>query len=164
MNNRKKPLHRLLSDIEGHVSIPCDGKDEFKEPETWTIITALDRILDMAEGSQLSDKFWESVKNPLAFLNKKLGLTNIQIVVLAIMIENGDAVSWKRLGNFLGCSRLSMMAYSEEIEELVTKRWAIRKGAREMPFATTTFSSLRKSMVSPNNSLSTSWKAISRRI
>ena len=132
MNNRKKPLHRLLSDIEGHVSIPCDGKDEFKEPETWTIITALDRILDMAEGSQLSDKFWESVKNPLAFLNKKLGLTNIQIVVLAIMIENGDAVSWKRLGNFLGCSRLSMMAYSEEIEELVTKRWAIRKGAREM--------------------------------
>ena len=93
MNNRKKPLHRLLSDIEGHVSIPCDGKDEFKEPETWAIITALDRILDMAEGSQLSDKFWESVKNPLAFLNKKLGLTNIQIVVLAIMIENGDAVS-----------------------------------------------------------------------
>ena len=25
-----------------------------------------------------------------------------------------------------------MMAYSEEIEELVIKRWAIRKGAREM--------------------------------
>ena len=132
MNIEKKPLRKMKLGIRKPADLPCEIMDEFKEPDTWTIITAFDRVLDMAEDSQLSDDFWESVKNPLAFLRQELGLTNIQIVVLAIMIEAGEAVTWKRLGHFLGCSRLSMMVYSEEIEELVSKRWAIRKGAREM--------------------------------
>ena len=132
MNIEKKPLRKMKLGIRKPADLPCEIMDEFKEPDTWTIITALDRVLDMAADSQLSDEFWESVKNPLAFLRQELGLTNIQIVVLAIMIEAGEAVTWKRLGHFLGCSRLSMMVYSEEIEELVSKRWAIRKGAREM--------------------------------
>ena len=66
MNIRKKPVRRLKSGIGGHGDLPGEIMDEFKEPDTWTIITALDRILDMAQDSQLSDEFWESVKNPLA--------------------------------------------------------------------------------------------------
>ena len=107
-------------------------KEAYKEPETWTIITALNRVLDVAEDSQLSDEFWETCKNPLAFLRQELGLTNVQIVVLAIMIEAGEALSWKSLGNYLGCSRISVMVYSEEIEELVTKRWLVHRGVHEM--------------------------------
>ena len=132
MNIRKKPLRRMKSGIRDYELFSDEKKEEFKEPDTWTIITALDRVLDAADNSQLSDEFWESVKNPLAFLNKELGLTNIQIVALAIMIEAGEAVSWKRFGDYLGCSRLSIMVYSEEIEELVTKRWATRRGTREI--------------------------------
>ena len=132
MNIRKKPVRRLKSGIGGHGDLPGEIMDEFKEPDTWTIITALDRILDMAQDSQLSDEFWESVKNPLAFLNKGLGLTNVQIVALAMLIEAGEPMSWKSMGNYLGCSRLSIMVYSEEIEELVTKRWAIHKGVHEI--------------------------------
>ena len=132
MNIRKKPLRRLKSGIGGHGDLPGEIMDEFKEPDTWTIITALDRILDMAQDSQLSDEFWESVKNPLAFLNKELGLTNVQIVALAMLIEAGEPMSWKSMGNYLGCSRLSIMVYSEEIEGLVAKRWAIHKGVHEI--------------------------------
>ena len=86
MNIRKKPLRRMKSGIRDYELFSDEKKEEFKEPDTWTIITALDRVLDAADNSQLSDEFWESVKNPLAFLNKELGLTNIQIVALAIMI------------------------------------------------------------------------------
>ena len=132
MNIRKKPVRRLKSGIGGQVDLPGEIMDEFKEPDTWTIITALDRILDLAQDSQLSDEFWKSVKNPLAFLNKELGLTNVQIVALAMLIEAGEPMSWKSMGNYLGCSRLSIMVYSEEIEELVTKRWAIHKGVHEI--------------------------------
>ena len=129
---RKKPVRRLKSGIGGHGDLTGEIMDEFKEPDTWTIITALDRILDMAQDSQLSDEFWESVKNPLAFLNKELGLTNVQIVALAMLIESGEPMSWKGMGNYLGCSRLSIMVYSEEIEGLIAKRWAIRKGVHEI--------------------------------
>lgn len=97
-----------------------DPEDKtFKEPETWTIIAALNRVLSQSRKSSLSEEFWKSIQNPLAFLNKELGLTDIQIVILAILIEEGQAVSWRGFGSFLGCSRLSMMMYSEEIEELV---------------------------------------------
>ncbi len=129
---RKKSVRRLKSGIGGHGDLPGEIMDEFKEPDTWTIITALNRILDMAQDSQLSDEFWESVKNPLAFLNKELGLTNVQIVALAMLIESGEPMSWKGMGNYLGCSRLSIMVYSEEIEGLIAKRWAIRKGVHEI--------------------------------
>ena len=95
MNIRKRNL-RLPADI-------AEQQTEFKEPETWTIITALNRILNQAEDSHLADSFWESCKNPLAFLREQLGLTDMQIVALAIMVEAGEPVSWKGFARFLNC-------------------------------------------------------------
>jgi len=136
MSMKKRPLRSANPGIGSKnrhdLSLFDERQEEYQEPETWTIITALNRVLDLAERSELSDEFWDACKTPLAYLRQELGLTNIQIVVLAIMIESGEAVSWKRLGNYLGCSRLSMMVYSEEIEELVTKRWCYRKGVHEI--------------------------------
>ena len=115
---------------QGHMM--ADEEPEYKEPDTWTIITALTRVLEQARNSELSDKFWESVKNPLAFLRGELGLTDVQIVVLAMMIEAGEPLSWKKMGNYLHVSRLMMMTYSEEIEELVHKRWLSRSASFEL--------------------------------
>ena len=95
--------------------------------KSWTIISALNRILEQVGDSKLSDEFWESSKAPLAFLNKELGLTNIQIVVLAILVEAGEPLSWKGLARYINCTRLSIMVYSEDIGELVTRRWLIRR-------------------------------------
>jgi hypothetical protein len=106
-------------------------RKKYIDPDAWTIITAMNRVLELAEDSQLSDEFWEKCERPLEFLRRELGLTNMQIIVLAIMIEMGEAVSWRRIGNYLNCSRLSIMVYSEEIEELVAKRWLVRRGVRE---------------------------------
>lgn len=131
MKAKKKPTRCKNQVVDTNFDFPCEIMDEFKEPETWTIITALDRILEKAEDSHLSDEFWASVKNPLAFLRQELGLTDMQIVTLALMVETGEPVTWKRMGHFLGCSRLSIMVYSEEIEELVTKRWANRRNLLE---------------------------------
>ena len=115
---------------QGHMMV--DEESEYKEPDTWTIITALNRVLDQSRDSELTDEFWESVKNPLAFLRGELGLTDIQIVVLAMMIEAGEPLSWKKMGNYLNVSRLMMMTYSEEIEEMVKKRWFARCASFEM--------------------------------
>ena len=126
MRKTKTNLKELDLDLTANMEMP-----KYKEPKTWTIITALNHVLDEAKNSRLSDTFWKRCKNALAFLRKELGLTDIQIVALAIMIETGDSVTWKRLGDYLNLTRLSMMVYSEEIEELVTKRWAMRRAAHE---------------------------------
>jgi hypothetical protein len=106
-------------------------KQPYIEPDTWTIITALDRVLSEAENSQLSKTYWETVKTPLAFLRRKLKLTNMQIIALAMLIDSGEPMTWKEMGIYLGISRLSMMVYSEEIEELVAKRWMVRRTSRD---------------------------------
>ena len=105
---------------------------EYKEPDTWTIITALDRVLDQARDSELSEEFWETCKNPLTYLRNELGITNMQIVVMAILIEAGEPLTWKRMGNYLNVSRLTMMTYTEEIEEMIEKRWFTRRATHEL--------------------------------
>jgi len=97
----------------------------------WTVIAALNRVLVLARDSELNEEFWDQCKSPLEFLREKLSLTNIQIVVLAVLVEMGDSVYMKRLADYLGCLRLSLMVYSDEIEQLVTKRWTVHKVVRE---------------------------------
>lgn len=106
-------------------------KKTCNEPENWTVIAALNRVLVLARDSELNEEFWARCKSPLEFLREKLSLTNIQIVVLAVLVEMGDSVSMKRLADYLGCLRLSLMVYSDEIEQLVTKRWTVHKVVRE---------------------------------
>ena len=44
-------------------------EDDYKEPETWTLITALDRVLDQAKDSELKEEFWESCKKSYQLLD-----------------------------------------------------------------------------------------------
>ena len=132
MRKLKKPNPMELTEEEFNNLMNVAPEKEYKEPKTWTIITALDRVLELAEDSGLSDEFWESSKNPIAFLCKELSMTKIQVVMLAILIESGEPMSWRGIGRFLDCSRLSIMVYSEEIEELVAKRWVIKRATREL--------------------------------
>ena len=98
----------------------------------WSVITALDYVLNEAKGSELCDEFWSKCQSPLEYLESKLQLTKVQIVFLAIMIEAGEPISWRGFGKFLNSSRLSVMTYSEEFEELVNKGWIARTLLREM--------------------------------
>ena len=112
---------------------PClEDESEYKEPDSWTIITALCWVMEYAENSGLSAEFWERCKSPLAYLRKELGLTNMQIVVLGMLVETGEPLSWKKMGNYLNVSRLMMMTYTEEVEEMLKKRWFIRRRTHEI--------------------------------
>ena len=128
----QKRSTNLDFDMRPERSLFDNEEKEYKEPDTWTIITAMNRVLDQARGSELTDEFWESIKNPLAFLRGELGINDIQIVVLAMLIEAGEPLSWKKMGNYLNCSRLQMMTYTDEIEEMVRKRWFVRRGTHEI--------------------------------
>ena len=73
---------------------PDNHGSDYIEPETWTIISALSRVVNLAQGSSLSDEFWQDAKNPLDFLTNEFGMTRVQIIILAILVENGDTVGW----------------------------------------------------------------------
>ena len=100
-----------------------DYNEAYEEPETWTLISAFDRVLNEVSDSQLSKEFWEKCKNPIDYLTQALTMTRMQVVVLAILLEYDTPLTWRSIGKYVGVSRLSIMKYTNEIEELVSKRW-----------------------------------------
>ena len=97
------------------------------------IISALDAVLENVSKSELSEKFFKSSARELAFLNKELGLTDIQIVVLALIVNAGRPLSYGDMAKSLGISRLRMMSYTEEIEALVKEKlWLENRPIRHL--------------------------------
>ena len=133
MPRRLKIQNRTGMEFDFDRRIPTmKDEAENKEPESWDIITALCWVISLAADSGLSAEFWEKCKEPLAYLRKELGLTDMQIVVMGMLVEAGEALSWKKMGNFLSISRLKMMTYTEEVEEMVAKRWFVRRTTYEI--------------------------------
>ena len=64
-------LKKLLKDMAINKKTPHKkhglepDKKTFNEPENWTIIAALNRVLILARNSGLSDEFWAQCKSPL---------------------------------------------------------------------------------------------------
>ena len=111
--------------------ITPDYDNEYEEPDTWTIISALDRVLSVVLEERLSKTFWEKAKNPIDYLTKELDMTGIQVAILAILLENDEPMTWKGIAKCVRCSRLSIMKYSDDIDDLVAKRWLIHRNVRE---------------------------------
>jgi len=104
---------------------------DYTEPDEWTIITALDRIWNLIDEHGLSIELWMYSNGPISYLREKLGFNKMQIVFLAVMIEAGDAMSWRKFGDVLGVSRIAMMTFSDDIEDMVKKRWVTRRGTMD---------------------------------
>lgn len=96
-----------------------------------TIITALDTVQQLAEGSKLDVDFWASCADEIEYLTDRLGLTPNQAVILAILCEKGEPMSWRMLGEYLGLSRLKTMSLSDDVEALRDMRWIVMTAARE---------------------------------
>ena len=129
LKNNDSPFDWDDDDLDNTIAVALEK--ERKELKSWTIITALARVLALANESELSDEFWKNCKKPLDYLTKRLSMTKMQVIVLAILVESGKPLSWRGIGRFLHCSRLSIMVYTEEIEELLKRRWLIRRTVRD---------------------------------
>lgn len=117
-------------DVEQYVDEDTGELIETRKP--WTIISALNRVLALAQGSELSNEFWKNSRGPIDFLSRMLGLSKVQVVFLAILVEDGDTMSWRGFSKFLRSTRISVMVHSDELEDLVAKRWVYRQKTREM--------------------------------
>lgn len=97
----------------------------------WTIVSALSHVVELAEDSSLSDAFFEKAGSALSFLRKKLKMTNIQVVLVAVLVDRGQAMSWRQIGDFLCLRRIEVMTYTEEIEQLIEMGWLYQDCVRE---------------------------------
>lgn len=131
MSNNESQMNEL--EREGLTLLKAENDvEECKDATSWTMVTALEAVLESSRESKLIDEFWQSVEEPIDYLTEKLDMTRMQVLFLALLIENGEPLSLRKMGSYLNCTRLAMMVYSEELEDLIKKRWVVRRVTRDM--------------------------------
>ena len=65
--------------------------------EYMTIVGSLAYVVSKVYESDLNSCFWGVVEEDLAFLRKALKMTDMQIIVLSILVEKGEPMSWRSL-------------------------------------------------------------------
>lgn len=107
-------LDELLVDDFGELgSAKARGRDDDADAEVvhrerWTIVDALDVLNDALEMSGFK-KMKVSCAEAFEYLNNVLGFNEMQCVVLAMLVEEGRAMTLRQMGIRLGMSRLSML-------------------------------------------------------
>lgn len=101
----------------------------FPEPVCeMNIISALDEIQENAKGSHLSDEFWADSMESFDYLCQRFEMSREAVLLIAILCETGEGMSWKHVGEFLRISRLKAMSFTPAFEELRDRRWAYQCG------------------------------------
>ena len=111
----------------------CKTKSEKVTPihEEWNIVKAFNAINNAAPKSQLNKNLFIRCAEAFSFLSDKLGINPVQCVIIAMLIEEGTPMSFRQMGKILGLTRLSMMTYYNDIEELFRMRWLQHRGDSE---------------------------------
>ena len=99
--------------------------------EDWNIVRAFNVINDVAPKSQLNKDLFIRCAEAFSYLSDKLGINPVQCVIIAMLIEEGKPMSFRQMGKMLGITRLSMMTYYDDLEELFKMRWLQHRGAQE---------------------------------
>lgn len=133
-------LNFTFDDIaQGHIEVQSDSNAELLGIEEencnrpWTLISAFDQVLENIHNIGRDTSQWVECTFAAHYLKSQLHLNEIQIMVIAMLIDAGRALSWGNMAKYLGISRLKMMTFTDDVEELVTKhRWLYHKTVREM--------------------------------
>ncbi len=93
-----------------------------------TLYSAMEQVVILAEDSQLSDNFLRKAKKYSDFISKKLNLSNIQGIILSLLVDNAfdKRISLLDLGKYLGCRMITLMKYTKDLKELEKREYILR--------------------------------------
>ena len=126
-----------IIDDFGEFDSPVN-KSEHKEKKAvpvhcdhWTLVDAFNVVYNESRGSELSSVVFVRCAEAFDYLSAQLGLNPIQCIVVALLAEMGKPMSYRMMGEQLGITRLSMMRYTDDLEQLFRRRWLKHCGAFE---------------------------------
>ena len=104
------------------------GKQKLQEP--MTLLTAVEKVVELAKDSGLKEEFFRKADTYISYLATRLDLTKEQSVMMALFIDNsGDReTSLHDLAQFVGCSTTRILKYVSDISVLVLKDMVRNRG------------------------------------
>ena len=98
--------------------------------ESMTTIGAIEKIVEMADDSKLSEKFFQQVEPYAKIIADMQGITVVQTVILSLFVEYETAsrrASIRDIARFVDCRNIHLLRYKADIEELVKTHLLRRK-------------------------------------
>ncbi len=109
------------------LEVKTKTKDDVKEVKKngrLTLLGAIEQIVELSEGSNLSDEFYAQAKRYINYVCRKLSVNKVQAVLLSLFIDNCNdyRIDLKQLSSHLNCRMVSIIRYGAEIDYLVKRK------------------------------------------
>ena len=97
---------------------------ETKKTGRLTLLAAIEQIVELSEGSNLSDEFYRKAGRYINYVCRKLSVSKVQAVMLALFVDNSNdyRIQLKQLASHLKCRNVSIMKYGKDIEDLAKRK------------------------------------------
>ncbi len=89
------------------------------------ILESFEYIVELAENSNLDDEFIEKAAPHIRYASRKLKLTAMQVVLLAMFIDRSECsrVMISEIAKYAGCRTTKILRLSEDIDVLESKHY-----------------------------------------
>ena len=118
------------------AKINSRGKDEDMKSierlmydENKSMLTSIETVQRVMKDSELKPEFIEAIKEFLFYISDLQDITSTQALLLSIIVEeslDGNVVTISRLARFLDCSKVRVMQFQEDIDDLVKRKFLRR--------------------------------------
>lgn len=108
-----------------------------KEMKDMNLLEAMEHIVALAKGSELSDEFYNKADEYICFVADKLQLSKRQSVMLALFVDKSDNrnILASDIAEFLQCTTIQIIKCMNDVDELVCREYIIkRKEDRQLSF------------------------------
>ena len=108
-----------------------------KEMKDMNLLEAMEHIVALAKGSELSDEFYNKADKYICFVADKLQLSKLQSVMLALFVDKSDNrnILASDIAEFLQCTTIQIIKCMNDVDELVCREYIIkRKDDRQLSF------------------------------
>lgn len=104
--------------------------DEIQQKETIkarpkSVLEAFEYIVEAAEDSKLSEEFFEKISIYVRYASRKLKLSPIQTVLLALFVDRSEdnSIRISEIASYTGCRTTKILRLSSEIDTLEEKHY-----------------------------------------
>ena len=108
-----------------------------KEMKDMNLLEAMEHIVAMAKGSELSEEFYNKADEYICFIADKLQLSKEQSVMLSLFVDNSDSrnILASDIAEFLQCTTIQIIKCMNDVDELVRREYILkREDERQLSF------------------------------
>ncbi|MDE5922319.1 MAG: hypothetical protein K2G79_02375, partial [Muribaculum sp.] len=100
-------------------------KDNARDVKPKSILESFEYIVELAEDSNLNNEFLEKAATYIKYASRKLKLTAMQVVLLAMFVDRSEAsrIMISEIAKYTGCRTTKILRLSDDIDVLESKHY-----------------------------------------